>query len=83
MVTGAVAAIVYGEPRLTNDIDFVIKLSDDDVLRLHNAFPQSEFYVPPVETMQAESNRPLLGHFNLIHTASALKADVYPVGSDP
>ena len=34
MVTGAVAAIVYGEPRLTNDIDFVIKLSDDDVLRL-------------------------------------------------
>ena len=83
MVTGAVAAIVYGEPRLTNDIDFVIKLSDDDVLRLHDAFPQSEFYVPPAETMRVEANRPLHGHFNLIHTDSALKADMYPVGSDP
>ena len=83
LVTGAVAAIVYGEPCLTNDIDFVVKLSDDDLLRLHDAFPQSEFYVPPVETMQVEANRPQNGHFNLIHTDSALKADMYPVGSDP
>jgi len=83
MVTGAVAAIVYGEPRLTNDIDFVLKLADDDVLRLHDAFPKSEFYVPPAETMRVEANRPLQGHFNLIHTQSALKADMYPVGSDP
>jgi hypothetical protein len=83
MVTGAIAAIVYGEPRLTNDIDFVVKLSDDDVLRLHEAFPQSEFYVPPAEAMREEANRPLHGHFNLIHTDSALKADIYPVGSDP
>lgn len=83
MVTGAVAAIIYGEPRLTNDIDFVIKLSDDDALRLYDAFPQSEYYVPPVEIMQVEANRPLHGHFNLIHIASALKADMYPVGSDP
>jgi hypothetical protein len=83
MVTGAVAAIVYGEPRLTNDIDLVIKLPNDDALRLHDAFPQPEFCVPPVETMQVEANRPLRGHFNLIHTDSALKADIYPAGSDP
>ena len=26
MITGAVASIIYGEPRLTNDIDLVIDL---------------------------------------------------------
>ena len=49
MVTGAVAAIVYGEPRLTNDIDLVIKLSDDDAKRLHDAFlPQLSDHQGPV-----------------------------------
>jgi len=27
MVTGGVAAIVYGEPRLTNDVDIVVRLT--------------------------------------------------------
>jgi hypothetical protein len=31
MITGAVASIIYGEPRLTNDIDLVINLNPDDV----------------------------------------------------
>jgi hypothetical protein len=47
MVTGAIAAIVYGEPRLTNDLGCVIKLSDDDVLQLRDVFPESGYYVPP------------------------------------
>ncbi len=28
MVTGSVASILYGEPRMTHDIDLVIKLSE-------------------------------------------------------
>ena len=31
MVTGAVASIIYGEPRLTNDIDLVININPDEV----------------------------------------------------
>ena len=31
MITGAVASIIYGEPRLTNDIDLVIDMTSDDV----------------------------------------------------
>ena len=27
MITGAVASIVYGEPRLTNDIDLVVDMN--------------------------------------------------------
>ncbi|MEJ7810736.1 MAG: hypothetical protein WKG32_10045 [Gemmatimonadaceae bacterium] len=83
MVTGAVAAIVYGEPRLTNDIDIVIALSGDDAARLHAAFDAPDVYVPPVDVIELEARRPLHGHFNLIHGPTALKADIYPAGEDP
>ena len=33
MITGAVASIIYGEPRLTNDIDLVIDFNPDDADR--------------------------------------------------
>jgi hypothetical protein len=33
--------------------------------------------------IQLEVGRAARGHFNLIHIATALKADVYPVGQDP
>jgi hypothetical protein len=83
MVTGSVAATIYGEPRLTNDIDLVIVFSSEDVVRLARAFDPAEFYVPPAEIMEIEAKRLAHGHFNLIHTATSLKADVYPAGNDP
>ena len=83
MVTGSVATTIYGEPRLTNDIDLVVVLSSEDVARLSKAFDPTDFYVPPAEIMEIEARRPAHGHFNLIHTATSLKADVYPAGADP
>lgn len=83
MVTGATAAIVYGKPRYTNDVDIVIVLSSAAVPKLHDAFPSDQYYVPPVETIQAEAARPRHGQFNLIHEESGYKADLYPAGSDP
>ncbi len=44
MVTGSVASIVYGQPRLTHDIDFVVDLATSDLQRLSTVFPASEFY---------------------------------------
>ena len=38
IVSGSVASILYGEPRLTNDVDFVIFLRDTDITRLHEIF---------------------------------------------
>jgi hypothetical protein len=83
MVTGAVAAILYGEPRLTNDIDVVAALDSSSARRLAREFPANEFYVPPPETLDDAVRQPTHGHFNVIHIASALKVDVYPAGSDP
>jgi hypothetical protein len=82
MVTGAIAAIIYGEPRLTNDIDIVASLSASDPASLVAAFPSPEYYVPPVEAIETERSRPRHGHFNIIHVETALKADIYPAGED-
>lgn len=83
MVTGAVAAVVYGEPRFTRDLDVVIALDPADAARLAAALPDDAFYVPPVEVIAEEARRPRHGRFNLIHHATALKADCYPAGDDP
>jgi len=82
LVTGSVAATLYGEPRATHDIDLVVELSAAHRDALPAAFPAEEFYVPPPEVVLEESRREGGGHFNIIHHASGLKADMYLVGSD-
>lgn len=83
MVTGGVAAISYGEPRYTNDIDILLRLSRDRIEELIAAFPEEEFYVPPAEVIRIELARSQKGHFNLIHHTSSFKADIYLQGRDP
>jgi hypothetical protein len=82
IVTGSVAAIFYGEPRLTHDVDFVVFLTAADVARLAEVFPGSEFYLPPAEVMTRELTREQSGHFNLVHLATGFKADFYLTGKD-
>ena len=73
MVTGSVAAIAYGEPRLTNDMDVVLELAAESVDRLAAAFPAGRFYFPPHATVNAEIVR--RGQFNVIHVESGSKVD--------
>jgi hypothetical protein len=82
IVSGSVASILYGEPRLTNDVDFVIFLRDADIARLQEVFPAPEFYLPPLEIIAAEIARPAKGHFNVIHADTGFKADFYLAGRD-
>src|SRR5260370_376014 len=83
MVTGATAAILYGQPRLTNDLDVVLSLNDSALAALLRSFPESEFYVPPESVIRSELARTQRGHFNLIHHESGYKADIYLPGADP
>ncbi len=83
LVTGAVASIVYGEPRTTHDIDLVLDLHTRDVARLPQAFPPQEFYCPPEEVIRVEIARTDRGHFNLIHHDTGYKADIYLKGGHP
>jgi hypothetical protein len=82
MVTGAVAAIIYGEPRLTHDIDLVVVLKLEEVKKIQEAFPSEEFYCPPEEAIRLEVKRPSRGHFNIIHRETGFRADCYLMGDD-
>ena len=55
MVTGSVAGMIYGEPRLTHDVDIVCELDDAAIDRLPSLFPGEEFYCPPIEVMRLEA----------------------------
>lgn len=82
VIGGSVAAIFYGEPRLTNDVDFVAFLNAADIGKLPELFPPTDFYLPPLESVFAEVAREQRGHFNIIHLNTSFKADVYPTGKD-
>jgi hypothetical protein len=82
LVSGSVAAMLYGEPRLTHDIDFVVFLRSEDAPRLSTIFPPPQFHVPPAAVIVEEMARERRGHFNIIHVDSGLKADFYTAGRD-
>ena len=82
MVTGATAAILYGQPRTTNDLDVVIELKSADLPRLRAAYPESDYYLPPDEVIEVEIRRAQRGHLNALHHDSGFKADLYPMGLD-
>ena len=83
MITGSVAAIVYGEPRLTHDVDLVLDLKKESVAIFAESFPLEEFYCPPLENILLELERESRAHFNLIHHQTGFKADCYLRGKDP
>lgn len=82
MVTGGLAAVIYGHPRLTLDVDLVIRLTSRDVARFVSLWPAADFYCPPLEVIDAERTRAEYGHFNVIHNDTAMRADVYLAGTD-
>lgn len=82
-ITGSVAASVYGEPRLTANIDVVLLLAPRDVPGLRAAFPESSYYVPPEEVLRMQISRDTGGMFDLVHHKSQFKADIYLAVRDP
>jgi len=82
MITGAAASIIYGEPRLTNDLDLILDLKKRAILGFTQVFPLEEFYCPPEEVIILEIGRPVRGHFNIIHHETGFRADVYLAGKD-
>ncbi len=83
MITGSVAGIVYGEPRMTNDVDVILEITSDHIPLITDAFPLDQYYCPPAEVIRVELERDLRGHFNLVRHDTGFKADIYLSGSDP
>ena len=77
MAVGSIASSAYGERRGPLDVDIVAVVRTQDAARFLAVFPETEFYSPPADVIQAESARPERGHFNVIHQHSIYKADIY------
>lgn len=77
-VAGGIASITYGEPRLTDDADLVIRLFPFAVPRLVKTF-EADFLVS-ADTVQDALARHYA--FNLIHLATAFRFDFYPMSED-
>lgn len=73
LVTGSVAAMAYGEPRMTNDIDIVAEIGEQHVAGLLESFPPDEYYVSGEMIREAIRHQ---GQFNVIHPSSGLKIDI-------
>ena len=74
MVGGSHAAMYYGEPRLTRDVDIVAMLTLDHLPALLLRFPPDQFCVDAEAAREAVDAS---GQFNIIHPGSGLKVDVY------
>lgn len=83
MITGSIASILYGRPRLTQDMDVVLALSPKDAKDFSERFDLQEFYCPPLEIIQEELARKNGGHFNIIDQRTGYKIDIYPAADDP
>lgn len=72
LLVGSLASAVYGEPRLTRDIDIVVELRPDQTSKLFAAFPSPEYYGSEKAAQEAIAAN---GQFNVIHPASGNKID--------
>ena len=81
--TDSVASGIYGEPRMTMDIDLVLLMKIADIGKVRAAFPEDRFYIPPVEILTGEARRGERGLFNVIHHDGMLKADIFIACRDP
>lgn len=75
MVCGSLASSKHGEPRSTYDIDVVADLGEDHVTEFVRQL-RGEFYVEESMIRDALARRIA---FNVVHLATGLKIDVFPV----
>lgn len=78
-LVGSLASSTWGEVRFTQDIDFVVCLSEAQAANLCQAFGGDEFYVSHTAVKTAVER---LGQFNVIHPSSRNKIDFMVIGSD-
>jgi hypothetical protein len=71
LVSGSIAANCYTEPRMTRDIDIVVRLGKEDIERFAAIF-EKEFYL---DRKMIESEVARKGMFNLIHNGYVVKVD--------
>ena len=78
MMTGGIATIFYGRPRLTHHFDLVLEMGPEHVPILRDTFGD-EFYLDEKAIREALNNHSM---FNLIHFDSGIKVDFWLLQDD-
>lgn len=74
MISGSVGSMLYGEPRMTNDIDIVAEMEVTKIMDLFDQFNEEEYYYPSPEFVKNAVKRK--SQFNIIHIESGSKVDI-------
>ena len=82
MITGSVASILYGKPRLTQDMDIVVIFPTSKVNVFARSFDINDYYCPPDEAVREAISLGEKGHMNVIDQKTGFKIDIYPAGND-
>jgi len=80
VIWGEVAAIMYGEPRFTRDMDVMVRLQYNQVDSLARMLEEDGYYVS-VEAIRDAVDRHF--YFNVIHIETGIKIDFFVAGRDP
>ncbi len=78
LVGGSFASSVHGEPRATQDVDFVAALENQHTKAWIDLLGDA-FYVDPERVAQGIRDR---RSFNIIHLATLFKADIFALARD-
>ena len=76
---GSLASSIVGEPRSTMDIDIAVRLPAERVVELVDAV-RGEYYVDESMALDAVARH---SSFNLIHSGTGMKVDLFALGDDP
>lgn len=82
MITGSVASILYGKPRLTQDMDIVVIFPISKIKAFVGSFDINDYYCPPDEAICEAIRLGEKGHMNVIDQKTGFKIDIYPAGRD-
>lgn len=79
-IGGSVASSVYGQPRYTNDVDLTADIRPEHIPEFCR-LTGPHFVIPDQDTIlrSLASGR----SFNVIHSATILKVDIFPVANRP
>ncbi len=73
LIGGSVASIIHGEPRLTNDIDLVADIREEQIPQLVAAL-ETDFYVDDKAIRRAIRERK---SFNILYLKTMYKVDIF------
>lgn len=77
LVGGSLASAISGEPRSTLDVDVVVALEEGDIATVVEAL-SAEFDVDAIAVERAVRER---SHVNVFHRVSAIKVDLFVLGT--